>query len=242
MRILITGAAGNLGGKLRHHLEGRYELVLLSRHSRGDEKIQEADLSLWQASWVRSFEKVDALVHLAANPDPNAPWRNLVKPNIDMLLNVYEAAVEHGVKRLVFASSNHVMSGYRGGAIPSLRSDTPPHPGNPYGATKLFGERIGKSFSERHGISSINVRIGWNQRGSKNIPTPSMGDWGRWMWLSDRDYCQLMECCIKAPEAPRWIIINGISNNAGSPWDLSEARRQVGYQPRDDAFDPQWKD
>lgn len=240
MRVLITGACGNLGTKLACHLEGRYDLVLLGHRTPGNGKEHRFDLSKWDETWSRLFENVDVTVHLAANPSPHAEWSELIPANIDMVLNVYEACTTAGVSRLIFASSNHVMSGYRDTDTPSLRSDTQPKPGNPYGASKLIGERIGKSFSERQGISSINVRIGWNRRGQRNVPSPDMGEWGRQMWLSDRDYCQLMECCINAPKSLEWTVINGVSKNTGTKWDLTEATEQLGYLPVDDAYDVKW--
>jgi NAD+ dependent glucose-6-phosphate dehydrogenase len=238
MRVLITGAGGNLGTKLRQHLHGRYDLVLTSRSGRPNTDIQAADLTDWDAAWVRLFRGVDVVVHLAANPNPASAWSQLVAPNIDMVLNVCEACVANDVGRVVFASSNHVLSGYRQCDLPAtLRSDTPPNPGNAYGASKLFAERIGKSFSERHALSWIAVRIGMNRANYNNTPGPDMNDWSRKMWLSDSDYCQLMECCINASRVPRWIAVNGVSNNTGTRWDLDEARALVGYQPRDNAFD-----
>jgi uronate dehydrogenase len=235
--ILITGAGGNLGTKLRHHLSGHYRLVLTSLHSHGDPNIQPADLSIWDKSWVALFKGVNTVIHLAANPSQRAAWTELVGPNIDMLLNVYEACVTNQVGRLIFASSNHVLSGYQGSDAPILRSDTPPCPGNPYGTTKLLGERIGKHFSDRHGISSINVRIGWNRKGHNNFPDLDTDDWDKKLWLSDRDYCHLMDCCINSPATVRWAVINGVSDNTDTLWDLSEARELVGYSPLDNAFD-----
>ena len=240
MRVLITGAEGNLGSKLKSHLQGRFDLVLLGSHVTGTNSGHHFDLSVWNEAWVTLFNNVDVAVHLAANPSPKATWNELIPANIDMVLNVYEACLAGGVGRIIFASSNHVMSGYRHGSTPSLRSDTPPDPGNPYGATKLVGERIGKSYSERHGISCINVRIGWNRHIRPNVPSVDMGDWGRRMWLSDRDYCQLMECCITAPQSLKWAVVNGVSRNTGTRWSLTEAQELLGYRPVDDAFASEW--
>ncbi len=241
MRVLITGAGGNLGSKLRRHLQGRYELVLTSLSKRARVEMHIADLTRWHNTWPALFRDIDVVVHLAANPQPAASWPELVAPNIDMVLNVCEACVAHGVGRVVFASSNHVMSGYRHTEMPPMfRSDTPPNPGNAYGATKLFAERIGKSYSERHGMSWIAVRIGMNSAKNDNRPGPEMDDWSRKMWLSDSDYCQLMERCIKARNVPPWIVINGVSNNTGMRWDLDDSRTLIGYQPQDNAFDSRW--
>jgi len=241
MRVLITGAGGNLGTKLRHHLRGRYDLVLTSRSGRPNTDIQAADLTDWDEAWVQLFRGVDVVVHLAANSNPASAWSQLVAPNIDMVLNVCEACVANDVGRVVFASSNHILSGYRQCDLPpTLQGDTPLNPGNAYGASKLFAERIGKSFSERHALTCIVVRIGTNRAKYNNTPGPHMDDWSRKMWLSDGDYCQLMECCINAGQVPRWVAVNGVSNNTGTRWDLNEARALVGYQPRDNAFDTCW--
>src|SRR5262245_30094345 len=107
--VVITGATGNLGGKLRRHLSGRFTLRLTDLDARGDPEVTPADLSRWDASWTRLFEGADAAVHLAGCPLAHARWEELVAPNLDGLVNVFEAAVRAGVKRLIFASSNHVM-------------------------------------------------------------------------------------------------------------------------------------
>src|SRR4029450_5987624 len=97
-RVLITGAAGNLGGKLRRHLEPSCELVLLDRNTGGDPAVVEADLSTWGA-WVERFAGVDTVFHLAADPTAQQTWPNLVAPNLDALLNAFEAAVALRVRR-----------------------------------------------------------------------------------------------------------------------------------------------
>src|SRR5262245_37329869 len=131
--VLITGAAGNLGAKLRRHLEGRYELRLLDLDPRGDRAIVAADLARWDAAWVEQFRGVDAVVHLAADPVAFRPWPDLLGPNVDAVVYAYEAAARGGVRRFVFASSNHVMGGYQDDPEPArLTADTPPRPGTRY--------------------------------------------------------------------------------------------------------------
>src|SRR5437763_875208 len=111
--VLITGAAGNLGSKLRRHLEGRFDLRLLDVDPRGDSAIVRADLSRWDAAWVDHFCNVDVVVHLAADATAQQTWPKLIGPNVDAVANVFEAAGQEAVDRVVFASSNHVMGGYK---------------------------------------------------------------------------------------------------------------------------------
>src|SRR5262245_62890693 len=110
--VLITGAAGNLGAKLRRDLEGRYDLRLLDLDPRGDAGIVRADLSRWESTWVERCRGADAVVHLAADPTAHQTWPKLVGPNVDAVVNVFLAAVQGGVRRVVYASSNHVLGGY----------------------------------------------------------------------------------------------------------------------------------
>jgi uronate dehydrogenase len=246
--VLITGAAGNLGGKLRRHLEGRYDLRLLDRDPRGDATIEAADLSRWDDVWTRRFEGVDAVVHLAADPVAFRSWGELLAPNVDALIHVYEAAARARVRRFVFASSNHVMGGYQNRPEPRLTPDLPPLPGThyiadgeardstAYGAAKLFGERLGKCYADSRGLSVIAVRIGWVLRGEnrpQDLPT-ERGPWFRQMWLSNRDFCRLMECALTADLATPFAVVNGMSGNTGMRWDLTATRELLGYEPLDD--------
>jgi hypothetical protein len=108
----------------------------------------------------------------------------------------------------------------------------------PYASTKLFGERLGKCYSESAGLSVIAVRIGWVRPGdnrAEDVPL-SRGSWFRQMWLSNRDFCQLMEKCLLADSSIRFAIVNGMSANAGMRWDLDYTRQLVGFEP-DDSVD-----
>jgi nucleoside-diphosphate-sugar epimerase len=247
--ILITGAAGNLGAKLSRHWRTRYPLRLLDRVPHGEEGVLAADLCRWDAAWVRHFHGADAVVHLAADPTAQQSWPNLLAPNVDALLNVFAAAAEAGVKRILYASSNHVMGGYKDDPEPaSLTTDLPPRPGthyeveresrdsSPYGCTKLFGERLGQCFADAYGLSVLAIRFGWVRPGdnrAEDIP-PARGAWFRLMWLSNRDYLHLMDCCLSADPSLRFAILHGMSANSGMRWDLESTRRLVGYQPADD--------
>ncbi len=111
--VLITGAAGNLGSKLRRHLQGRYDLRLLDLDPRGDAAILQADLARWDAAWVAQFQGCDTVVHLAADATAHQTWPRVVGPDIDATIHVFQAAALAKIARVIFASSNHVMGGYK---------------------------------------------------------------------------------------------------------------------------------
>jgi NAD+ dependent glucose-6-phosphate dehydrogenase len=247
--VLVTGAAGNLGAKLRRHLEGRFQLRLIDIASYSDCTILKADLSQRDPRWVNQFAGVDAVVHLAADPTAHQNWSQVIAPNIDGLINVFQAAARAGVKRLIYASSNHVMGGYADAPEQTrLTTDIASRPGThyevngqprdstPYAAAKLFGERLGKSFADSSGMSVLAVRIGWVRPGEnrpEDIPK-ERGPWFRLMWLSNRDFCHLMERCLVADLAVPFAVINGMSANTGMRWDISYTRDLIGYNPQDD--------
>jgi hypothetical protein len=247
--VLITGASGNLGGKLRRFLQTDHTLRLLDRdNSGGDPEIIAADLSRWE-DWTEQFRGVDTVFHLAADPTAQQTWPNVIAPNIDALIHVFNASIRAGVRRIVYASSNHVMGGYKDLAEPFfITTNLPPLPGtrygvegeqrdsSAYGAAKLFGERLGKALSEVHGISFIAVRLGWVRPGDNlacDIPA-SREDWFRLMWLSNRDYLHLMQRCLEVNLDENFVIVHGMSANTGMRWDLETTRRSLGYEPVDD--------
>jgi NAD+ dependent glucose-6-phosphate dehydrogenase len=131
---------------------------------------------------------------------------------------------------VVFASSNWVLGGYRF-RRDRLTAALQPRPVNPYGASKLFIERLGLSFAARTGISVLILRIGYCQRG-ENRPGAHMafGRWGQEMWLGNRDWEQAV---IKAVTSPFQgaAVLNIVSSNQGMRWDLDEARAAIGYEP-----------
>jgi nucleoside-diphosphate-sugar epimerase len=233
--VLITGAAGTLGSRLRHHMHALgWELTLLDLDPRGDPTIQPADIAIFHDDWAGRFTGVDTVLHLAGDPSPRASWSSAQRNNIDATQNVAEACCRAGVRRMVFASSNWVLAGHRFADTP-LDADTEPYPVNAYGVSKLAGERIGRAASELRGLSFIAFRIGYCQRDHDNQPGPHMG-WGLWgqhMWLSSRDLCQGFEKSVRAPDTLRFGIFNLVSNNQGMLWRLDDCAAAMGYVPLD---------
>jgi NAD+ dependent glucose-6-phosphate dehydrogenase len=230
LTVVVTGAAGNLGSKLCAHLRnGGYSLRPVDIDPRGDGRILTADLSMYDVGWTRLFDGADAVVHFAGNPSPYTDWSEIMRPNVDGVLNVYLAASEHAVKRVVLASSIWaVASQFESAMIPGAD----PSPGtNPYGAAKLFAERVGKAFAETHGISTVALRIGRCCPGT-NDPSAGTGAWEEESWLSNRDMCQGVERALRL-DATGFSVANLTSRNRGSRWSLAEAETLLGYEPSD---------
>jgi nucleoside-diphosphate-sugar epimerase len=237
LAVLITGACGNLGMKLRAAWADVYDLVLLDvAASPNDPEVIKVDLSELDDEWITYFHGVDTVVHLAANPDEFATWEELERPNLDVLANVLHAAALAGVERFIFASSNHVMGGYRALDDMRITPDLPPRPDGPYGATKLMGERLGRSMSQAFDMTFVALRLGWVQQG-ENRPDTLPDDWARSMWLSNGDMIRLFEAAVEAELDDRdFVVVNGMSNNRGTRWDLDDAAELLGFDPEDDAY------
>ncbi len=171
--VLITGASGNIGRKLRAAWPERYELVLLDRTADPDDpEVIAVDLGELDDEWITHFHGVDTVVHLAADPDDAATWEALERPNLDAMANVFHASALAGVGRVIFASSNHVVGGYRDLGDMPITVDLPPLPDGPYGATKLMGERLGRSLARAFDLAFVALRLGCVQPGA-TAPTPS---------------------------------------------------------------------
>lgn len=222
-RILLTGAAGNLGKVLRDRLKRYADVVRVSDiASLGDAREQEevvaCDLS--DARAVHALvDGVDAIVHLGG-VSVERPFEEILPANIQGTYNLYEAARRHGVRRVVFASSNHVIGYYRQGEV--LDADTPPRADGYYGISKAFGEQVGSFYSDRYGIDTVALRIG------SSFPEPKDR---RMMvtWLGYEDLEQLVKRAIFVPNVG-FLIVYGASANRDRWWDNSKAAR-LGFEP-----------
>jgi NAD+ dependent glucose-6-phosphate dehydrogenase len=228
--IIVTGARGNLGEKLTAALRSRYSLRCLDL--RGGDGVMAADLGDYDESWTRLFAGADTVLHFAGEPLPTASWASVHRGNIVATGNVLRASRTHEVRRVIFASTNQIMAGYRFSDV-LVTTTIPPAPLNPYAVSKLFCEEAGRAFAAETGISFIAVRIG-NIRVGENIPHAGMGIgiWGQQMWLSNRDFVNGIQAAIDAPDVP-FAIVNLVSNNPGMRWDLAYTRQILGFSPQD---------
>jgi uronate dehydrogenase len=230
MILVVTGVSGNLGGKLVDALRPNYTLRCLDMRS--GEGCITADLSSYEDAWARHFEGADTVLHFAGESRPTASWRQVQRGNILATGNVLRAARRGGIRRIIFASTNQVMAGYRF-LNRNITTDMPPAPLNPYAISKLFCEEAGRAFSSETGTSFIAFRIGNIQPG-ENIPCAGMGLglWGQQMWLSNRDFIDGVRAAIVAPNVS-FAILNLVSNNPGMPWDMAPTHRILGFLPQD---------
>jgi NAD+ dependent glucose-6-phosphate dehydrogenase len=228
--VVITGASGILGSRVSAHMRGLGWTLRLLDIAAGP-GVQVADLRHAEGAWTETFAGADAVIHLAAYREPTIGWAE-GQENMDMTANVLRAARERGAPRVVFASSNWVMAGYRFAGV-RLTVDLPPHPLNPYGVSKLFGERMGRDAAAQ-GLSFIAFRIGSSQAifGGRPGPHQMMGSWGQHMWLSSRDLCQAFERAVLV-EGVQFAVLNLMSDNPGMMWDIETTKRVIGYAPQD---------
>lgn len=230
-RILITGPGGRVGTHLLPLLRSEFDLRLLDHQplspGPGDEFIQ-ADILDMQAL-QRACSGVSAVIHLAAVPDEDDFRSRLLPSNIEGVYNIFEAARLAGVTKIIFASTGQtVLHHGRGNWV------TPAMPARPwtlYACTKIFGETLGRYYSDHHGLSVVCIRLGWFQ----NYDSPELlaGGGNPREWCSPRDLAQLISKSLRGQI--RFAIFFGVSNNTGRYWDISNARQLIGYDPLDDS-------
>jgi uronate dehydrogenase len=224
-RLLLTGAAGALGRVLRQRLKPHARVMRLSDkapvEAAGDgEEVVHCDLADKRAVDAL-VEGCDAIVHLGG-VSIERPFEEILEANIKGVFHVYEGARRHGVKRVVFASSNHVIGFHKQGEV--IDADCPKRPDGYYGLSKSYGEDLSRFYFDRYGIETACLRIG------SSFPEPK----DRRMlvtWLSYGDLTELVRCCLFAPRLGHTIVY-GASDNRDKWWD-NRLAAHLGFTPRD---------
>ncbi len=226
-RLLITGASGNLGVVCRERLTHLADIIRLScRGDLGESKPHEEIMrcELGDKFEVDALVKgCDGIVHMGGQ-SVEAAWGIIRRANIDGMVNLYEAARKHGVKRIVFASSNHAIGFYRQTQL--LDADAPTRPDGLYGVSKIFGEALASMYHDKFGIETACIRIG------SCLPEPADH---RMLstWMSHDDFIRLIECIftVRKLGCP---IIYGVSDNDSTWWDNRKVS-YLGWRPRDNS-------
>jgi uronate dehydrogenase len=224
--LLITGAAGDVGTHLRRELAGQYALRLsdikpIKKLAPG-EKSMPGDVARL-TDMLRVTKGVDAIMHLGGFA-VEGPWSEILRANIVGCYNLFEAAHRNGVKRVLFATSNHAMGFYR--RDQKIDHRMYPRPDSRYGLSKVFGEQLGSLYSDKYGMQVFCIRIG-------NVNPAPVDKRRLSLWLSPRDLAQLVKIGVDHPDI-RFEIVYGVSGNKRSWYDNSNAER-LGYKPQDDS-------
>lgn len=234
-KVLVTGAAGNIGSYFAENSHQKYELVLMERELDEDARKVEAFGRLVQGD-ITDLDRmkvlcvgIDTVLHLAADASPAATWSTVRDLNITGTYNVYVAAKAAGCRRVIYASSIHAVSGYPPDV--QVKTSEPVNPGDLYGVSKCFGEAMGRYMAEQEGLSVIALRIGAFQSHESARSEKGIGMFDA--WVSQRDLTQLIQKSIDAEDI-KYAVFHGLSDNRFKRLDISDARELIGYRPQDD--------
>ncbi len=224
-KILITGAAGNLGTELRRGLAPLAESLRIAdrlecKDVQAHEEAVVFDLGDMEAT-MAATEGCDAIVHMGGAP-LEKPWQEVLDSNIRGSYHIYEGARKHGVKRVVYASSVHAI-GYHG-IKDGIECNAPPRPDSLYGVSKAFVESLSSLYWDKFGIESACIRI------FSSFPEPADRRM-LWSWLSYGDMVRLVASCLTAPYLGHTITV-GMSENKVKPVSLKNAGH-IGFVPQD---------
>lgn len=250
LHILVTGIGGTIGRIVAQDLGKDHDVYGIDIRPLELPSTSQADLTD-HAAIAPLFKDAEVVIHLAAERrhEPEIGWDELMKPNVVATANVFDAAHAAGVRRVVFASSMHVMGGYEfdepyksivaaryGGldpdAIPLVTSDAPTKPDSRYAASKVFGEALGRYYAEVEEMEVISVRLG----AVHETDRPGF-DTRSWVaWLSNRDVDALFRACVEK-SGIRHEIVYGASANRWKVYDTPASWKVLGMTPANNAED-----
>jgi uronate dehydrogenase len=228
-RILMTGAAGGVGGMLRPLLRKTYPDMRLSDRITpaalgANEPFMAADLTN-MSEVEKVCEGIDGILHFGGY-SIEGTWEQIHEANIVGCYNLFEAARRQGVKRVVFASSNHAVGYYP--RTTHIGPDVVPRPDSRYGISKVFGEAVGAMYADKHGMSVTSLRIG-------NVGPLPLDKRRLAIWLHPEDLAQLCRIGLEHPVI-RYEVFYGMSLNERAWWDNTNAYEH-GYRPKHRAED-----
>jgi uronate dehydrogenase len=243
MKILITGASGTIGKVLMKCLTEKHDVLGVDKVP--SENVKVIDIVNERSRVYDFLEGVDAVIHLAWDVREAGTSLDISIPENKVMGEImYAFSLERKVKRFILASSVHVSFGhinYRHPGIvenheilheKKMTTRDEVFPLGTYGASKVYLEALGRAYSEK-GLQVIAVRFG-NVTDDDNF-----GEYP--FWLSHKDCCHFIERCVEAESLPKFSTLFAISDNPCNPFDLSDARTQLGYNPKDKSKCPKLK-
>lgn len=227
MKLVLTGAAGRLGSYLREPLAQladeftSTDIVEDIGNLYEGERYVKADLAELD-DMMAVLKGADMVVHMGAYAD-EGPFEKLLGPNFVGAYNVWEAAYQNGVKRVIYGSSIHAVGMYPKNEF--IGTDAPHRPDTFYGLAKCFAEDLGRMYWDKRGVESVHMRI---LSCAQVTGARALGS-----WLSYDDLIHLVKRCIETP-VTGFSVIYGVSDNDRVPVDNSKASF-IGYRPKDNA-------
>ena len=227
-RVVVTGAAGRIGRAVTPLLPAGWDVLRTDiRAAAGTSALDVTDADACRAA----FTGADAVVHLAAVPDPDASWERLLPANVVGAHQVARAAGDCGVRRLVLASSLQAVSAVPAGT--QLRSTDAARPANLYGATKAWAEALGSWVAATTATSVVALRLGYFAVERPDAGVVSATELSA--WLSPRDAAELVRAAVEAEDLD-FAVVNGTSANRYRRADVQDTIQRLGYRPQDDAW------
>jgi nucleoside-diphosphate-sugar epimerase len=262
LKVHITGVYGLIGNLAYQHLAAqpdKYDVYGSGRRTMSsqradadaitrlpDDHFAIADLAD-AAAIDDALAGMDAVLHIAAVPDPSDSFENVLSSNIVGTHNVLEACRKHGIKRLVYASSIMATWGYYvyrepyraiyegrladiPAEIPKVKVTDPTHPTEPYSASKVWAEGYCRTYHDKHGLSIVCLRIGGVNKADRSESVMAKA-----VWCSHRDVCNIINLALDATAEPRFDICYGVSDNQHRWVDLEHSKERLGYVAQDGA-------
>ena len=226
--VVVTGGAGRVGRAIAPLLPSDWRMRRTDLTTGdGIDGLDVTDLEACRSAFIGA----EAVVHLAAVPDPAASWEQLLPSNVVGVHQVAQAVADCDVPRLVLASSLHAVSAVPDGS--QSRASDAPRPGNLYGATKAWAEAVGAWLAATTSTSVVALRIGYFAEARPDPAAISARD--RSAWLSPRDAAELVRAAVEA-QGLEFVVANGISANRYRIADIQTTMQHLGYRPLDDAW------
>ena len=187
-------------------------------------------------NWDNLLDDIEIVIQLAGQPSPDADfYGDLEELNYEIPQNLYNKALEaKKLKRIIFASSVHAVHAYSNGV--QVKVSDPIRPNNLYGVSKVYLEALAAYHAYKNDIESIGIRIADYTVDHTKL-ADEVDEYGKSMFISARDFNQLIDRCIEAELDEPYLLVNGISNNTFTRLSLEEAQVHLGYEPIDNAFE-----
>jgi len=237
--LIVTGSMGRIGKIICNYLRDEYEIIEIDLNASNEVNCHKVDISDFDAL-KKTFDQigtVSSVIHLAAVSNPNASWSEVIKNNIIATRNIFECSKLFNVPKVILASTCHTMGGYSlfsSEQRPSfftkkIKIDLPVRPNGDYASSKVFAETLARQYYEQHGIHSICLRIGFFCK--KETTSKIRNSFLKSIWLSHRDMIQLFNKSLQTNAG--FGIYFGVSKNKHRIFDLSKARKEIGFKPQD---------